>query len=210
MRPLTLLLLGLLGWLAACEPVDELPPPGEAPASQATPRAPLTLTTIFEVSDAAAEEWSERARIIELAVDPAGDTPARVVYLASELDRLLTVEVAAGEVLGQQQTTLETLGFADLPDDAITDIPAVDNLPDPQEVVVIADAELRACGLAEVREVVYATGAPAAWDGERWTAIPVWAITLFDGEGRAVRLAADGSAAADPCVELPSDRAGDE
>jgi hypothetical protein len=60
---------------------------------------------------------------------------------------------------------------------------------------------LEDCGVGDLASVLYATGAPAAWDGQTWTERPAWTAMLSGAERAAVVDPRTGEPAADPCVD---------
>ena len=197
---------GLL--LAACQPFGG---PGATPTP--TTRAgvepalgapvaglPATLPELIERADLVAEEWQDEPVLseVEVEVDEQGRwTAARVVYLAPDADRFLALE-SVGEGFSQQRPTLSTLQLQPVTTEGLAAVP--DFPADAAEPAALADSEAaQECGVGAPATVLYATGAPVAWDGTTWTAPPDWRATITDGEAAA---AVDLRAATlDRCLE---------
>src|SRR5690606_2225019 len=113
-------------------------------------------------------------------------TSASTMYLAPDADRFLVV--TAGEGPGQQRPTLATLGIEAVSAHAVAEIPPFPELAQgPLALAEAAQDPLEACGAdGKVTSVVYGTGAPASWDGERWTEPPRWTATVSSSGGAVV------------------------
>lgn len=205
------LLLAVAVLLAACQPVDEVEPgAAESAAGERTDSsgADLDLTTVEAAAEAVATEWDRGARVVELSVrlDADGSSrQARVSYVAPEADRMLVVTVD-GSGSSSQELTLETLGFAPLPREAVASIPALPAavVEPPAAVRAVEEREaLEACvDEGPPQEVLYATGAPGAWDGGGWAPAPVWSLAVL-APGGGVRVNVDGTVPDEPCLSVP-------
>lgn len=191
--------------LAACQPVDDdvglessSPTPGDADV------AITDLDGLLEATEASAGEWDADARLVELSVgmDDGSLTEGRATYVGPDADRLLVVEVT-GSGIDEQQPTAETLGFEPVPRDALDEVPEPPgDLVEPGELPEEAADALDHCGVDDPHEVLYATGAPAAWDGTAWADAPSWRVTVLDEEGEGVVLGHDGTPRPEPCIEV--------
>ena len=191
--------------LVACEPVEEAVTNDEAPEAAGDAVVRDDLEGILDTTDVPAQEWDEDARVVDLSVRLVDDTPraARVTYLAPDADRLLVIDVGE-DGLEEEQPTFETLGFEPVPASAVGDVaPVPEGLVEPTEVADDAAEAIEECGLDGIREVLYATGAPAAWDGSQWTSAPEWTVTVLDEDGAGVVLDAAGEPTAEPCITVP-------
>jgi hypothetical protein len=193
----TCVLLALLA--VSCQPAGG---PALGPADEAAGQAvegedavgapargmPTTVSGMTERARVPAQEWQPDPVLSELwvALDDEGrPAQARLTYLAADADRFLVVRLD-GDGVSQQQPTLGTLQLAEV---SAAGVDAIPELPeDVVEPVALADAAAPAldeCALSPpVRTVVYTTGAPMSWDGQRWTAPPEWtANVLVEGGG---------------------------
>jgi hypothetical protein len=181
--------------LSGCQPVDPLARPGGLPDSTPVEQAPVgapveavpaTFEELRARADEVADEWQDEPRLAEVLVelDPEGRfSRGQLVYLAPHADRFLTVTVDRLGV-SQAKPTLATLGLTPLTDSALEALPPAPPRMDPSRLARAVLRELRACG-ADGRPtgVLYATGAPVAWDGRRWTSTPAWTATVTTGRG---------------------------
>ncbi|MDP8969162.1 MAG: hypothetical protein M3N52_01360, partial [Actinomycetota bacterium] len=106
-------------------------------------------------------------------------TEARLTYLAAEADRFLTVQLRpTGGV--QERPTLATLGLKPVSARGLQQLPPMPtNAREPAALARAARSALIECGVDQpTRGVLYATGAPASWDGQRWADPPVWTATV--------------------------------
>lgn len=192
-----LALLAVLAAVAgvACQPVDPSAQRTAAPAETA-PAAPLgapgagtprTLADLLAAGARAAGDWEEGARIadVRLSLDDVGLVgEADLLYVAPDADRMLVVALT-DEGLSQSRPTLATLSLQPLPADAVAAIP---DLPaaftDLDAVVADARAGADQCGsLPALRGVLYSSGAPYGWDGERFETPPAWSAKALFGTG---------------------------
>ncbi len=185
--------------LSACEPVEEDLVQGSpvSPSSEGDP--PEDLAGMVALTDVAADEWVEGATVVEVVIPEDEETLVRTTYVAPDTDRMLVVEVGGGGLV-EQQPTFETLGFSELTAAALDAVPELDGVLEPGELPGAAEETLRACGVEEVDELLYTTGAPAAWDGTQWTSQPAWEITVLGAGGEGAVLDGDGEPREDPCI----------
>jgi hypothetical protein len=198
----------LMALVVACQPAGE---PALDPADGAVGQSvegedavgapargmPGTLAGLVERGRVPAQEWQPDPRLVEVwvALDEE-QRPARanLTYVAADADRLLVVRVD-GDGVSLEQPTLRTLQLAEVSAaglDAIPELP--DGVLDPTALAEAAEPALDECDLsAPVRTVVYATGAPMSWDGQRWTAEPQWTANLLVEDGGTVVDPADGA-----------------
>lgn len=206
---LVVLTLGAVG----CQPADDpavLEGPGEAGSEDAA-RAPgpPTLDEVMAETDAVAAEWQDDARPVEAIVHVTPQQPvrARVTYLAPEADRFLTVEIGE-QGPTQERPTLATLGLGSIDAEGLEAVPSLPSQA--RDADVLAEAAgpvLEGCGFdTAVDTVLYASGAPAAWDGQRWAGDLEWTATVRSTDGGAVALdPVDAAPEGDPCVARPGE-----
>lgn len=194
---------GLLGLLAAaavvvaCQPVDRLPPPpaadggvGDDVLGNPDEDLPRALPALLARGSHEAEVWQDEPVLVDATVwlDPAGAWErARLTYLAPLGDRLFVLRLDE-DGAEHARPSLAGLQLPSVPEEALAEVPELpaDALP-PEELGPAAADALAACEVSgPVRAVLYATGAPGAWDGERWTAVPVWRATAVAESGGAV------------------------
>ncbi|MGM0818068.1 MAG: hypothetical protein ACQETV_01590 [Actinomycetota bacterium] len=188
--------------LSACEPVEEDLAEEGAPASPSREDgAPEDLAGMVALTDAAADEWVEGAVVVEVVVPRDAEAIVRTTYVAPDTDRLLVVE-ATDDGLVEQQPTFETLGFSELTPAALESVPDLEGLLEPDALPDAAEETIADCEVGEVDEVLYTTGAPAAWDGAQWTSEPAWEITVLDPDGNGAVLDGDGDPREDPCIAV--------
>lgn len=187
--------------LVACEPADDL----ATPSAVDDVAADVPVPDVAEVERRArqpARDWHRRSRLVEVTVVLGTDgrwVESRATYLAPDADRMLVVTVAPGG-LTSQQPTLATLGFTPPTREGLEQVPAA-----PSEVVeplAAAEAAVSSGCVEQVGEVLYATGAPAGWNGGGWTSPPGWRVSAV-GEGGGVRLTTDGSIPDEACFDVP-------
>lgn len=192
--------------LVACQPVDdEVDLDQPSPTPDGDPAVSVTdLDGLLQTTETAAGEWDADARLVELSVSLEEGEPVsgRATYVAPDAARLLVVDVSEGSV-DEQQPTAETLGFEPVPGDALGEVPTPPgDLVEPRDVPEAASDVLDACGVDDAREVLYATGAPAAWDGSSWADSPEWRVTVLDDEGEGAVLDHDGTPRSEPCIDV--------
>lgn len=182
------------GLLVACQPAGgpgALPttePGGGVEPALGAPVSgfPQSLAQLTRRADLVAEEWQDEPVLaeVEVEVDEQGRwSAARAVYLAPDADRFLALE-ATGGGFSQQRPTLSTLQLQPVTADGLADLPPLPD--DAVEPVDLAQSDAaQECGIASPTTVLYATGAPVAWDGVTWTSPPQWRATISDGEAAA-------------------------
>ncbi len=192
--PLRAVLLGLLLMaLTGCELVDEGvevdPDASETAVAAEDPLGspeddfPSTLAGLVATALPEAQAWQDEPVLVDATVwlDPDGTcTQVRSTWVAAEADRFLTVR-ATPDRLRVERPLLEGLQLQELSDEAVTAIPALPaDVLEPVALGEAAASALADCDAADrtVMAVVYATGAPAAWDGTEWTTVPRWQATV--------------------------------
>lgn len=185
--------LGLTGCSVAEEPGPTQVQPSGAAAAADQPALgspdtdwPRTLPALQAVAMAEAQTWQEEPVLADATVwlDPQGAWErVRLTYVAGAADRMLTYRSRPDE-LRVERPLLSGLQLPELPIAAVEQLP-----PLPGAVLEPADlAEASATALADcgaegpVRAVLYATGAPATWDGAEWTRTPSWQATMVTEE----------------------------
>jgi hypothetical protein len=205
----TLAAAGAAVLLGACQPVDsgdvprdELEDTGTRAPARGAPAAaglPGDLAALLGELETTAAQWQSGARPVELVVDLTNGTwtAARVLYLAPDADRFLLATVTP-EGTSQERPTLETLSLEPVTAAGVEQIPALpDGVRGPADLVDAAAEVLEECDVAgEITTVLYATGAPVAWDGARWTEPPRWEAALVTGDG--------AGASVDPVTARPA------
>lgn len=199
---------------ASCQPVDDgVPPAGETVGASAptevrgSPASRLTedLGAMLDGLGSTAAQWQAGTRVVEVVVELDGDAwqRATVTYLAPDADRFLVVDTTP-EGTSQQRPTLATLDLPPVPGAALEQVPPwpTDAL-EPAALVEVSAQAREDCGVGEVTSVVYASGAPAAWNGEAWTEPPTWTATLSDGASAVIVDPVTGAAPADACSAGP-------
>ena len=211
-RPRSLAAAALVLLAVACQPVDEgeldgqPAPGGEAatdPVGSPQESLPTSLTTLLAQHQSTAAQWQAGAQVAEIVVELDDEHHWRavsVLYLAPDADRFLLLEVD-GDGMRQQRPTLDGLELAPVPGEALEQLPEPELLLDPTELLDAAEETLDACNVdGGPVTIVYATGAPAAWDGRTWTEPMQWRATI-SGEGAgAVDPTTGEPASAQPCV----------
>ncbi len=208
--------LALAAAVAACQPVDAPPPRDDStddlpapdataePGAPATSRVPQSLDGLTSQLETVAQEWQADPVMAEIHVSLADTTwtQALVTYVAADADRLLVVDVSA-DGMSQQRPTFSTLGLQPISAAGVEELPALpDAAQDPQELAAAAAPLLDECGYdSTVASVLYASGAPVAWDGERWTEEPAWTATVATPDGDSVLLdPVSGALAREDCL----------
>lgn len=187
-----LLVLLVLGLCAACQVVDQTgqqertadTSPAPAPALGSPDEEwPMTLAGMRAFAAPEALEWQDLAILADVTVwltpEQRWDR-VRLTYVAEDADRLFTYR-SSPQDLRIERPLLQGLQLPSLPAPAISAIE-----PFPAETLEpVALAQAAAPALAEcggngddAGAVLYATGAPAAWDGAQWTRLPNWRATV--------------------------------
>lgn len=207
-----LLLCSCLLLVVACQPVDEpdldahVIEGGEGandPVGSPQESLPSSLGELLAQHETTAAQWQSGAVVAEIVVSLDEDgswSRASVTYLAPDADRFLLLEVGP-DGTSQERPTLEGLELPTVPADALAELPDPEALLDPGALRDAAAETLDACGVgSDAVTVIYATGAPTAWDGQTWTEPPAWRATM-SGDGAAVVDPTTGEpAAAAPCL----------
>ena len=176
------------GGPGAATPTPQADPSGR-PLGAPNAGAASTVPELLELGATVAEEWQEEPVLAEVHVelDAAGAwTTARLVYVAAEADRILQLETA-GSGFTDQRPSLATLNLQPVPADALSDVPPFPEDATPPQDLARSEAAA-ACGVAGDATVLYATGAPYAWDGTAWSREPAWQATGTGADGGGVTL----------------------
>ncbi|WP_108664311.1 hypothetical protein [Euzebya rosea] len=190
-----LLVAGLVAGLAGCQlvdrqenlqPTDTDPSAAEAEELLGNPDEdfPSTLAGLRAFAGPEALTWQDEPVLVDMTVwlTPSGMWERlRATYVAADADRMMTVR-ADPDRLRVERPRLEGLGLLELPDAAVAELPPVpEGLLEPADLGAAAADALASCdaGGQPVVAVVYATGAPAAWDGSTWTTPPAWRSTVI-------------------------------
>jgi hypothetical protein len=144
---------------------------------------PRTLAAAQAVADQEAHAWQDAPVLVDVTVwlDPTGEwEEVRLTYVAGAAERLLTYR-STPEDLRIERPRLAGLQLPELPTAAVAEIPALPaDVLEPVDLAAAAERGLADCGAdGPVRAVLYATGAPATWDGTSWTRTPGWQATVF-------------------------------
>lgn len=198
----TVCILGAALALAACQPVDEFDdltgPVGEdEPAADEPPgapagAAPATLAEALDAGEAAAARWQDGARLAEAVVDFDGQgrmAGGRLTYLAPDADRFLTVEFGPDGVR-EERTTLAAFELSPITAAGVEALPALpDGVAEP--AALAEQAQEAGCDTTGPPvSVLYASGAPLAWDldAQDWAAPLGWTATVTGENGGGVAL----------------------
>lgn len=191
------LLLVCLAALAACQPVDRVVP--EADETVAEPTAtpldapvrgmPASLQELIARAEPEARGWQDEPVLAEVLVELGPGQAwrrAALTYLAAEADRQLVLTVTA-ETVSPEITTLAALQLQPIPERGMRLVPPLPpDALEPPDLAQRARAALRDCDISGTPNgVVYASGAPVAWNGRRWATPPVWTATVTTGTGAA-------------------------
>lgn len=186
--------------VSACQPVDEVdsldaPEQGDTNGEGGSPRGapaaglPESLSGAVARADGAAAQWQRDARLAEVVmqIDEAGQvSEGRLTYLAPHADRLLEVELT-GQGMTQDRPILEALDLAPIPGEAVGALPPLpEGVRDPAELVTASADAFAECGVEGTPStVIYATGAPLAWDpaAGAWTLPLDWTATVTTETG---------------------------
>lgn len=186
-----LLLLCCTVVLTACQPVDravgsrgkELGAAAAAPLGAPDQQFPQTLAALLHRAGRAAEEWQDGAVMAEITVELEGGRwrSAEVTYIAPDSDRFLRF-AASSKGIEQSRPTLATLSLQPIDEPSTARIPlAPKGVLDPAALLSAAAPALADCGIdPRSGRILYATGAPFAWDGSRWTQELNWTVTVSD------------------------------
>jgi hypothetical protein len=195
--------------LAGCQPADDSAldsepmadePASPAPAEPPDQALPGTLEELLEGFSGTARQWQDDPVVAEIVVELEGGawTAASVLYLAADSDRYLRLRMDRRGTT-QDRHTLEGLELLPVTGPGLSALPDPEPLLDPVPLADAAADSVEACGVEAVRSVLYATGAPAAWDGERWTEEPAWTATLSGAADAVVDPTTGAPVGDDPC-----------
>ena len=187
--------MAALAGTAGCQPVDTVAPevPETAPEATSTPLdapvrgMPATLAELVARTEPDARTWQDEPVLAEVLVDlgTGGEwRRAALTYVAAEADRQLVLTVTA-EAVTSELTTLAALQLQPITARGMRQVPPLPpEAMEPAELADLARAALRDCRISGRPDgVVYASGAPVAWNGRRWTAPPTWTATVTTGGG---------------------------
>ena len=158
---------------------DDAPEPALGSPDEDWPRTTQAMRA-FALPEA--QTWQDDPVLADFTVFLAeGEWESvRLTYVAADAERMLVYE-STPEQLSLERPLLEGLQLLPVPGAAIA---AIEVLPEgalePVELAEASATALADCDAAgeEVRAVLYATGAPAAWDGTQWTRTPTWRATV--------------------------------
>lgn len=200
----------LLTLAVACQPAGG--PPGgvaTAPAGGAATDAigapqsglPSDLPALLQRGHDVAKEWQEEPVLseVQVDVDEAGAwTGVRLVYLAADADRFLQL-VDQGGHFSEQRPSLASLEIQSVPAEGLDQLPDFPSDAMTPEELATADAA-RECGVEGPATVLYATGAPVAWNGTAWASPPQWRALVTADDGAGVELDIS-TGASDGCLD---------
>ena len=180
--------------LVACQPT--IGPLTSDPTEQGSARprlgapdadgVPQSLPELLTLVEPEAVEWQDDPRLVQIEVELADEgtwASTAATYIAAEADRLLELKLTP-DGLAEQRLTLSTLQLQPVPDEAVQAVPELpERAQEPADLAGVGDVS--ACLGARAATVLYATGAPFAWDGEQWTTEPSWSATVRAEEGPA-------------------------
>lgn len=168
---------------------------------------PATLDELQAVARPEALNWQEEPVLADVTVWLQPDARwerVRLTYVAAEAERMLTYRAQPDE-LHLERPRLAGLQLQKLSQQAVD---AMQPLPqealEPVQLATAAGPALAECGSSDEppRAVLYATGAPAAWDGTQWTNNPTWRATVVTERAGVVVDVTSGQAFAPlTCVE---------
>ena len=162
---------------------------------------PSDLTGLVQRGRRIAEEWQDEPVLAEVEIDLDADhrwTGVRLVYLAGDADRMLQL-VGAGSGFTQERPSLASLQVPPVPAAALAELPDFpDDAASPADLAEVEAAVQ--CGVEGAATVLYATGAPFAWDGTTWSTPPQWRgiVTAPQADGARVDVV---SGAGEGCLE---------
>ncbi len=180
--------------LGGCQLVDDEAVPvvsegveddGGAPPALGSPDTdwPSTLGGLLAFARPEALSWQDEPVLADLTVWLDADTSwdrVRLTYVAADADRMLTYR-SQPDQLRLERPRLAGLQLPELPAAAVEAIPPLpDDVLEPAALATASAPALADCGSTDepVQAVLYATGAPAAWDGTSWTRTPSWRATV--------------------------------
>lgn len=187
------LLVVLAGMAAACQLAESDPDGVAAGPSAAAPDDvalgspvedwPRTLPALLAHAAPEAQSWQDDPVLADLTVwlDDGGRWErVQLTYVAPDAERLLTYR-SSPEELRLERPRLAGLQLPAVPAEGVEAItPFPEAALEPVDLAAAAGSALADCGVdgQPVRAVLYATGAPAAWDGQQWTRNPTWRATV--------------------------------
>ncbi|MGI9017308.1 MAG: hypothetical protein ACR2HR_09445 [Euzebya sp.] len=203
--------------LAGCQLVDQpgdttagdQPVSGDVQPALGSPEEdwPSTLTALRAFADPEALAWQDQPVLADLAVWLQPDLSwerVRLTYVAADADRILTLR-SRPDQLRVDRPVLQGLQLLELPGQAVAEMePFPVAALEPVDLAAAAAQGLSDCGAGgePARAVLYATGAPAAWDGTQWTRNPSWRATVVTESAGVVVDPTSGQAFAPlTCVE---------
>lgn len=203
--------------LAGCQLSEETGPTtvdgggegaGSADAALGSPDRewPRTLGALQAVAEPEALTWQEEPVLADLTVwlESGEWDRVRLTYVAAASERMMTYR-SDPEQLRVERPLLSGLQLPVLPREATEQLtPLPEGVLEPAALGEAAAASLAECGAAgeAVEAVLYATGAPAAWDGTTWRPIPTWRATVVSASaGVIVDPVTGGPFAPLTCVE---------
>ncbi|HUG83542.1 MAG TPA: hypothetical protein VMM13_03210 [Euzebya sp.] len=178
--------------LTACQVAEETGPivvedseAGDADTALGSPQQdwPRTLPALRAFAAPEVLSWQDGPVLADVTVwldEDARWQRVRLTYVAPDAERMLTYR-SSPEDLRIERPRLAGLQLPELPGEAVEDIePFPDDVLEPAALAGAAERALADCGAqGEVVEaVLYATGAPAAWDGTEWSRNPTWRATV--------------------------------
>lgn len=184
--------------VAACQPAQDplRDGPADQPGGEPSDRMPTTLGELARRASEEAARWQEDPRLVEMRVELDGEdepswTSAQATFVAPNGQRLFVVEWGA-EGRDEHRPRLAGLGLSPVPEEALDAVPAPpDETAEPGELAGVAEEALADCDFdGPATAVLYASGAPDAWDPEagRWTPPPAWSATVTNEDGAGVTL----------------------
>lgn len=186
--------------VSGCQPVDDVDSldasesgdtsgAGDSPRGAPAAGLPESLSEALARADGAAAQWQRDARLAEIVLEVGDEgqlAEGRLTYLAPHADRLLEVELTP-EGMRQERPTLEGLDLTPIPAEAVGALPPLpEGVRDPGELVSASTDAFAECGVEGAPStVIYATGAPLAWDpaAGAWTLPLDWSATVTTEDG---------------------------
>lgn len=167
---------------------------------------PRTLPALQAYAAPEALAWQDDPVLADVTVwlDEEGRWQrVRLTYVAPDAERMMTIRSRPDE-LRVERPRLAGLQLPELPAAAVEQmVPLPADVQEPAALGEAAAQALADCGAGgPARAVLYATGAPAAWDGSTWSRIPSWRATVVTPAGGVIVDPVTGTAFAPlTCVE---------
>ncbi|MEE8602628.1 hypothetical protein [Euzebya tangerina] len=165
------------------EASDDQAGPEEEPALGSPEEEwPRTIPALRAAALPEAQIWQDEPVLADLVVfmtDGRWDS-VRLTYVAPDAERMLVYRSAPDD-LRLERPLLEGLQLPSIPALGVELIdPFPEDALEPIDLAAAAAPALADCDAEgeEVRAVLYATGAPATWDGSTWTRLPSWRATV--------------------------------